>query len=118
MQIGLNLREIKRDQTFGKLLYHPNIGLKVNLYSCLSLTKNGQYKVVKRAKNNDRNSRVRPEETNKSDAPAVAMPTNTKAFAEKQGAYGKEWALKHHNHELYSPCVQEILDGIIAWYVK
>ena len=105
MQIGLNLREIRRDQTFGKLLYQPNLGLKVNLYSCISLTKDGQYKVVKQAKNNDRNSRVRPEDSNKNDAPAVVMPTNTKAFAEKQGAFGKEWALKNHGQELHSPCV-------------
>ena len=46
------------------------------------------------------------------------MATDKKAFAEKQGAYGKAWALKYHKVELVTPNVSEIVEGLLEWYTK
>ena len=70
IQIGMALSSTKKNPQTHKKLFCPSIGLAMNVYSCIAISKNGEFKVVKKAVNNERDERRRPEETEK-DAPLI-----------------------------------------------
>ena len=78
-----------------KLLLLPSISLKVNLDSSVSENKKGELKAIKKAVMNDRDSRVRPESTQKSDGSTFTIQSSqvnkNNDFAKDAGAFGGEW---------------------------
>jgi len=94
IQINLKVEEIKEDNKRCKVLYHPLIGNKVNMYSCTALTKKGSIKVVQVSDFPTRFDRVRPYE-NHMDEPIVissAEEVNRQNSGVQYGSYAHKWA--------------------------
>ena len=64
------------------------IGVKANLYSMISEDSKGKFKVLDRAPDNDRDTRHRPESTQKYGAVTIAM---NRDFAKEVGEFGKTY---------------------------
>ena len=69
-----------------------SIGVKANLYSMASETKNGECKVLERALENKRDTCHRPESTQKYGAVTIAVDRD---FAKEVGEFGITYIRKY-----------------------
>ena len=60
--------------------------------------------------------RKRPEPNWKNIAPILHQ--DNKTIAKDRGAYGKAWALKYKHDGKALPSLEEILEGLMGWFVS
>ena len=77
-------------------------GVIKNLYSSVVINKEGKTKVLKKAVNNNREERLRPESTQKAEGMKLNKDSkddkNDKTFAQEWGAFGYTWARQYSDH--------------------
>ena len=73
------------------------IVVKANLYSMMSESKNGECKVLERALENDRDTRHRPESTQKYGAVTISTDRD---FAKEVGEFGITYIRKYKLEEI------------------
>ena len=77
MQICLGFEANKKDPKACKIIDQPAIGNKVNLYSCISISNKGEFKIVTKAVSNDRRQRKRPHSNSKDEPMLLNAPADS-----------------------------------------
>ena len=77
MQICLGFEANKKDLKACKIIDQPAIGNKVNLYSCISISNKGEFKIVTKAVSNDRRQRKRPPSNSKDEPMLLNAPDDS-----------------------------------------
>lgn len=70
-EINIRLKEIKENWDTPKIINHVTTELKSNLYSLIIINIKGSFKLLKKAKSNNRRLRIRPETNEKSQATII-----------------------------------------------
>ena len=90
---------------------------------------NGEYKVLERALDNDRDTRHRPESTQKYGAVTIAA---NRDFAKEVGEFGITYIRKYKEKEIKEyedkgllrgesdvfPCINDVLEGLLQWMTR
>ena len=106
--LGLKLNNLKKNRKPSKVQELVVIGAQVNLYSCTLISKEGQFKILRKAPSNKRQDRQRPESNLK--AAALKIQDNKKAvFAKEWGEYGRMWAQDYKGHDEILPTLNELI---------
>ena len=100
-----------------------SIGVKANLYSMASEAKNGECKVLERALENDRDTRHRPESTEKYGAVTIAA---NRDFAKEVGEFGITYIRKYKEikestiwgEDKVFSCINDVLEGLLQWMTR
>ena len=118
--VGLEMDKIKKDRMKQKLLPLPSMGLQENLYSPFIETPKGWYtKVIVKATTNNRDDRVRPDSSDKSDGSALNLNSSgNSAFAKKIGEYGLKWGEQVKGDKYALPSFNEMMEGVLKWLVS
>ena len=86
------------------------------------MNKKGEVKAIKKAASNDREQRVRPESTQKADGSSLnlnpSQGQDKQDFAKEMGAFGFEWARRVKGDESAFPTFDEMMKGILNWYME
>lgn len=114
MLVGQEMKAIRKDKMAPKLLPLVTINMKVNLYSSVIMTKDGKYKCIKKAVENNRTERARPEATNKTFE--ISLIPKKDGFAPDMGAFGIEWATVFKGDHNACPSFSEMMEQLFEWY--
>ena len=85
------------------------------------MSKDKAYKLLKKASENNREVRVRPEDNLKDHAVTVRSVDNQKrdgGFAREKGEYAKTYARQYLGSDFLKPSVSQIWTGILKWYIQ
>ena len=124
MVINTTYKKIQKNNKTTKVDEMPVIGLKVNFYSGIVENKKGFIKLLKKATDNKRDQRARPEQNQKEFAVRFLTQDEEKKKDEKSPwartycAYGREWGRRYKNDEWAVPTINELLEGLYGWYVR
>ena len=92
-----------------------SIGITVNLYSSVIYSKDKKVKLLKRAKDNNRYNRPRPEATEKAFE-VSQIPSDVEGIEMDAGGYGIQWAEKFKNDPNGCPSFSELMDQLFQWF--
>ena len=118
VKIDIELKEIKKDPTTSKLDQMPAIGLKVNLYSSVVINRQGEFKVVAKNASNSRDQRLRPDTEHKSAPILIPGERGKNEMAKETGEYGNKWAELKKGSPSCTPNLNEMIEGLIKWYIQ
>lgn len=79
-------------------------------------------KLLVRSPENEKEKRKRPEDHKKNEPMILlsleVLDQRKKDFADESGAYGLKWAKVFKDDEYAIPSYNEMMEGILEWYVK
>lgn len=118
LDIVENLSRIGKYLDAPKKLRLHAIGVTANLYSMIVQNSYRHIKILRRAPNNDRIIRHRPEGSIKFASFYISDPKRNGDFADKWGEFGKSWASKYKKEYNALPSMFEILEGLSQWLAR
>ena len=73
--------------------------------------------VLKKAPNNDRFKRRRPESNEKVYSDQILISVNGD-YTEHGGEFAREWAKQYKGDQYALPTFNEVMNGILQWYIN
>lgn len=107
------MRAVKNDPGHSKLLRLVTMDMSVNMYSSVIMSDDKIEPIIK-SKDNNRNRRVRPENTNKTFE--ISLIPKDDYFAPDMGAFGIEWATVYKGDHNACPSFSEMMEQLFEWY--
>lgn len=115
------MKAIAKDKMTSKHLELPCCKLTINMYSCVVKNPMGQIKLIRRAANNNRELRKRPEHAEKNfqlslvlDGPSRGIRRS--GFAKTSFEFGYAWGELVKSDKRARPSFEEIMTGLFRWY--